>query len=532
MADRNGYFQICERGGDTYLHLIPPEGNGAKVDYKEVMDYLMQKDILFDVINLHDFLEKNADDMMFLCEGTTYCEQEMLTVRFEDDDLTAIVRFFPPFAGGALMDEYEIKGDLNAKGIVHGIDEEAIRAFIEDRRYCTDIVLAKGTPLVESTDAVIEYLFKTDLTKKPAANPDGSVDYKNLDTICKCAKGQVLARMTPAQMGQSGVNVLGKLIMPKTPRNVLFHYSNNISKSADGLELISDINGHVVLIDEKVFVSEVLEIKDVDASTGNIDFEGNVNISGTVRAGYYVKATGDIEIHGSVEDSMITAGGQVIVHRGINGMENGVIQAGSNVICKFIENAKVYAQGYVETDAIVNSYVSALSHIAVQGKKGFVVGSEVHALNYVEAKIFGSEMGVKTLVEVGINPEKKEKYIECKKTNKMITDAITRLEPVVKAMGEKIGTGGVFGMDKDELMKAKDLAKKLSEHKEWLRENTIEMTKLEYEMQQGAESFVKVTGQLYPGVVIDISSNIFKPTSTYHYCKFLLDNHEVVMKGL
>ena len=68
----------------------------------------------------------------------------------------------------------------------------------------------------------------------------------------------------------------------------------DLTVSEDGLQLISSVSGHVTLENDKVFVSNVLEIVDVDNSTGDIDYQGNVNIKGNVLAGFSVKATGDI----------------------------------------------------------------------------------------------------------------------------------------------------------------------------------------------------------------------------------------------
>ena len=62
--------------------------------------------------------------------------------------------------------------------------------------------------------------------------------------------------------------------------------------SEDKLKLISKVDGHVTLENDKVFVSNVLELVDVDASTGDINYSGSVMIKGNVLAGFSVKAAG------------------------------------------------------------------------------------------------------------------------------------------------------------------------------------------------------------------------------------------------
>ena len=75
------------------------------------------------------------------------------------------------------MNYDDIVHTLAIKGVKSGLKEEEIRNFLKDRQYCTSYVLAEATLPEEGRDAVIEYHFNTDLTKKPKLNEDGSVDF-------------------------------------------------------------------------------------------------------------------------------------------------------------------------------------------------------------------------------------------------------------------------------------------------------------------------------------------------------------------
>lgn len=144
------------------------------------------------------------------------------------------------------------------------------------------------------------------------------------------------------------------------------------------------------LVGGKVFVSDVYEVPaDVDNSTGNIEYSGSVTVRGNVKGGFRISAKGDIVVEGIVEDAELYAGGQIIVKRGIHGMGKGVLQAGGNVLCKFIENAKVISGGYVDSEAILHSQVDAYSDVIVDGKKGFITGGIIRAGNLVSAKTIG-----------------------------------------------------------------------------------------------------------------------------------------------
>ena len=84
--------------------------------------------------------------------------------------------------------------------------------------------------------------------------------------------------------------------------------------SEDGTKLISQVSGHVQLEGDKVFVSNCLELVDVDASTGDIDYDGSVVIKGNVLAGFSVKAAGDISVSGIVEGATLISGGNITLN--------------------------------------------------------------------------------------------------------------------------------------------------------------------------------------------------------------------------
>lgn len=525
--DRNGYFQIKVDNG-TFLKIIQPEGNGEPVSVGEVTDYLSLKGINYKLIDIDNQINSGVENYIKISAGSPLAERECMDLQISSDNMRAVARFYAPYEGEGCMSKDEIINDLKYKGVVFGIKEGAIDEFVKTREYCKDFVLAEGIPMKEGTDAYIEYLFNTDPDARPAQNEDGSVDYFNLDNICKCSKDQVLARIIPAVPGVDGKSLDGKFTIAPIPRNIKIAYGKNAHLSENKLELISDVNGHVALVDGRVFVSPVLSLSNVDTSTGNIDFDGSVDIDGTVKAGFSIKATGDVEVHGVVEGATIEAGGQIIIHRGINGMSRGILRSKSNIICKFIENATVEADGYVETDCVIHSTVTAGTHVTVQGKKGFVTGGIVRAGDFVEAKTLGSETGASTQIEVGVDPTLKKRYADLLKENETLKKDITRLEPVIRAVGERLGKGEKLSID--QLKQVKGLSTTLAQSKEKLKENSVELSKLEVKFDRDTNASVKVTGEVFPGTCIVVSDCRLVLKTVYHYCRFIKEGADVVMK--
>ena len=177
-------------------------------------------------------------------------------------------RFYPPSNNGKLLTKDDIISNLSSYGVKYGIDETNIVKFLNDRRYCTDYIIAKATPPIQGRDAVVKYHFNTDFTLKPKTNEDGSVDFHQLDIISHCKKGDILASLTPADYGKPGMDVYGKVLPPNKVNNKVLKYGNKVKISEDGLTLYSEVDGHVTLIDGRVFVSDTFEIpKNVDTST-------------------------------------------------------------------------------------------------------------------------------------------------------------------------------------------------------------------------------------------------------------------------
>ena len=243
--------------------------------------------------------------------------------------------------------------------------------------------------------------------------------------------------MIPADPGEKGYNVYGEEFAPPNVKEERLEFGKNISISEDRLSIYSKVNGHVTLVGKEVFVTNLLELENVDVSTGDVEYDGSVLITGNVFSGYTVKATGDIEIRGVVEGTRVESGGNISIARGMNGMSKGVLVAKGHVVCKYLENAEVSAEEYVSAEAILHSHVYAGTEILVSGRKGFIAGGKVMASNRVAVKTLGSGMGAATTVVVGINPKLKKRQSHLLQQMQEAKKYIANIEPVIMAMIQK-----------------------------------------------------------------------------------------------
>lgn len=525
---RNQYFQMEFKGQDACLHIYPPEDGGQMLSISEVTEYLaLQRMDKYDLKELNAaVINSKEESSVYVGEWDGIPVRESVNVRISLDKMKAICRFYPPSSGGKTMDLQDIINELTYRKVRFGIDQNVLADFLQEKKYCTDYLVAVGLAPVHGRDARIEYFFNTDINLQPKRNEDGSVNYKELNTISHIQKGQLLARLHKEDLGKQGKTVFGEAINPRTVRSEKLEFGNNISINEDRTEIYSDVTGHASFLNGKVFVSDVLKIPaDVDNSVGNISYDGSVEIAGNVKSGFSVLASGDIIIGGVVENAYVESGGQIVVKQGIHGMHNGTLKAATNIMTKYIENAKVYAGGFVESEAILNSDVSATAEVRVHGKKGVINGGTIRAGRSIETDSAGTEMGTITVLEVGVDPAKKERYLEL---NKKVSGEGKNLEDmkiIIDNYASMLKRGEV--LPKDKLIYVQRLALEYKTKKEELEPFRDEMREIHREMMASDRSYIAVSRSVYPGVSISISDLGYHVKEKLSCCRFKKSNGQV-----
>ena len=525
----NGYFQlICSKSG-TSLKIMEPRDGGQSVYIRDIMDYLN----LFGVRYNSASLNKGLQDARLAGDGYEFQinEDYLSEVRggfrlnVSPDKMTATVRFYPPSSKGTKLSVGDFLEELSDQKVVYGVKTEEIRDFFDNLEYCTDVTVAEGLRPRKGVDAKIDYFFDTNPNTRPTLKSDGSVDFFHLNNICHCKQGELLAKLTPADLGDIGYTVSGEKIKPPEVKRASLTPGKNVILSEDKLEITAETDGHVMLSDGKVTVSNVLELENVDLATGNIDYNGSVNIKGNVCTNFSVKATGNIEVMGIVEGAYLQAGGDIIIARGMNGMARGVLKATGNVIAKFIENSKVSAGGYVSSEAILHSEIMAGVEVMVNGRRGFISGGKVSACDRIQVKTLGSSMGSETVVEVGVSPDVK---FRAKQLQKQIIEkkrTVDQLRPHLANFSRKLAQGIKF--EPEQIMYIQEMLQKQNLLKKEIEAGTAELASLQRLLEGSDRARVEVSETVYAGVRICISDVSTTIKSNMPYCKFIREEGEV-----
>lgn len=534
MSQRNGCIKFCVKDGGTFLQIFPPEEGGIAVPLKMIIRFLDDKS--FHDYNLKELSEaivkaESSEQEVFIGPAPFRPIPESIQLTISSDKMLVFMIAFHGSEGGEPLTKNEILSELKLEKITMGIQEDIIDEFIANKQFCTEIVVCKGKPASQGTDAKIEYFFNRNLNTKPKKNEDGSVDYHLLDTICSVEKGQRLALLHKEIQGENGHDVYGNIMKPRDVKTLKLEYGNNIDLSEDKTEIFSAVTGHVSLVGNKVFVSDVFEVPaDVDNGTGDINFSGSVHVKGNVKSGFKIVAQGDIVVEGVVEGAHLISDGQIIIKRGIHGMTKGILEAKSNILSKFIENATVCSGGYVETESIMHSKVSAFSEVMVSGRKGFVMGGMVRAGKKVEVKSLGSDMGTLTLVEVGIEPAKKERYSKLREELTKRQKEMDQIKPILVTFTQKITAGEEISSNKKAYIQ--QLAQQFRQMQDSVNELKVEFGLLHEELSLGTDARIKVQNTVYPGVRITISDVSLTTKEERNFCQFVRESGEIVIKNL
>jgi uncharacterized protein (DUF342 family) len=345
--------------------------------------------------------------------------EAQLSLKVAKDEMSATLTIVPP-QGGAPVTEQDIKVLMDRERVVHGILPDAIASAIQAQR-ADALPVAQGTAPIPGDDTKFQTLLPEITDRRPKVNEDGTVDYREIGVFFTVHPGTALMTRVPFTNGVAGTTVFGTVVPPKPGRDIPFAPALAGARLDDANrdQLIAAIGGQPILVDHGVRVEPVINLKTVDLESGNIDFDGTVNVAGDVVAGLKIVSTGDIQIAGMVEGAILEAGGHINIAKGVIGRgelrnpdgtpASGIaqIRAGGSIHARFIENAIVNCTGDLYVDELLaHSDVCAEGVVVVgkpKAKKGHIMGGNVTATHGIKALIAGSSSGVKTKLEAGLS---------------------------------------------------------------------------------------------------------------------------------
>lgn len=422
-------------------------------------------------------------------------------LRVDEDEMAAWLYLAPP-AEGQTYTKRELERFLQQHGVIRGYHSSNLSAMVKKRVYDREILVARGAEVKPGTDGYFEYLFDAEGGGKPKIREDGSVDYSSMSAVQNVHQGDKVAIYHYAVQGTNGYNVLGGETKADPVRDLPPMRGKGIIRQ--NADYFAQNDGKIELKDGKIDIQNVHEIMgDVDAITGKIEFFGDVVINGNVEGGIVIRAGRNIEIHGTTGAAVLFAGGDVLLSRGIQG--GGKISARGNVYAEFIENTTVEAGGIVQSNVILNANVSAQDKVITAGKKGAIIGGFTHALKGIEAVTAGNEVELRTILHCGYAPESFDRLLEARRRESETREKLSKLvDAMTEALREKRMRGANTSRATEASLSEWNALK--DEYFAELDKITQEREALENTMEQGRGAYIKVDGNVYRNVVIQINA--------------------------
>ncbi|MDR0669248.1 MAG: FapA family protein [Treponema sp.] len=440
IVDWNGEIFVRLFLEGAFLKVTPPHGKGAGVSEDAVIEALLQRGVQeFDRALVSKTVKEAAGEYIHVGDfQRNSANDSTLTIDIVEGEMKANVTVSRPGPGGRDYSPENYVNFLHSNKVYYGIRDDAIAKQVDRPVYGEPVSLAEGDRALDGRDAYIQYNFETDQNKvRLREGANGRINFKDLNIIQNVVENQPLAVKIAAEKGKNGKNIRGLLLLAKDGKDIPLPLGKNVHVGDDGVSIIADINGQVLLVNNKINVEPVYTVDGgVNLKSGNIEFLGTVIINGDVEDGFLVKAAGNIEVNGTVEKARLESEGNIIVTQGITGKGEGVIRAGHSVWAKFIENALVEAGDLVVvSDGIINSRVDAANRVLCQGKRAAIVGGQVRACEEINAKTLGSPVsGTETLFEAGYDPGLKTRMARLAETKEKVRREFDELQRNIQTL--------------------------------------------------------------------------------------------------
>lgn len=328
------------------------------------------------------------------------------------NQMAAWLLVYPPVGQGKEVSRDMLVQALEDHEVEFGVDTAVLDNLpMENNRYFHLFFAAEGSPAVHGKDGYTIDRFPRKKQREMKVNEAGQVDYSELNIVNNADQGDIICQIVEPTEGVPGRNIFNKVLPAKDGKKVTVPKGRNTTLSEDGTALIATKPGHVEFDGRNFQVKPVMDIgKNVDYSTGNINFLGDIHIRGDVCSGFTVRAMGNITVDGVVEASTIEAGGDLVVVKGVKGNNQAVVKACGSIYAKYLESTVVCAKEELQTDCIINCNVYSDGQVQACSGRGIIIGGKIRAAGEVKANIIGSKSECLTSLVLGGRPSDDFEY--------------------------------------------------------------------------------------------------------------------------
>ena len=346
---------------------------------------------------------------------------------------------------------------------------------------------------------------------------DWKVDFGHSNTV-SVKRGETLLETLFRETGEKGSNVFGNTIeinkaallkLPQTDNTI------RIIKQGKKISFVAAVHGELIKTGErlKILNSKIIDT-DVNKETGDIIFAGDVIINGDIDTDRSVKAGGCLTVNGDAGVSLVYTKESLLMNGGIRGEHRGTVWAKNTMALHFAETARLFAGGNI----YINEYsfrcvVKTNGELIMNGEPGSFIGGNAHAARGINVRNLGDYKTVRTIISFGQDYLIKDKIEVYEKQTQENLLEIARIEA--------------------ELSDTETPADRIQELREQkvilLKSNTalgIKIFKLKENFESHIPSEVKITGTVYPGVILESHGRYYEVHEPASHVIFTFDSKQ------
>ncbi|GKV68315.1 hypothetical protein NCCP2716_08130 [Sporosarcina sp. NCCP-2716] len=191
-------------------------------------------------------------------------------------------------------------------------------------------IIARGTFPKAGLDGDIEV--QIDVDGGTLAEEETRIDYREKTAVRFVQAGQLVAAVLPPVPGQSGEDIFGNEIPAEDGKPADILLGRNVART--GNHLFADCPGKLSILRKdgciSIEIADTIALDEVDLASGNVRFDGDVTVAGSVTQGCAVDVTGKAVIGKDVRKSAVKAGRGILVsgHVSSSRLEAGIRQSG------------------------------------------------------------------------------------------------------------------------------------------------------------------------------------------------------------
>lgn len=377
--------------------------------------------------------------------------KKFIEIAFTDDKLSATISEWKTemFEQEINLNLENVQIFLEESGIKFGLIDTAasqIVSLYETKGEGENLAIAKGKPATAGKGPYVWASYK----HRDISELSDEMDFRALQQRFAVKMGQLVAEILYKTVPTEGMTVLGDKIPPAAGEPLEVDIGDGI-KSADGIKFfatkdgIPDVSATAVAL-----TSDLIHKGNINLSSGDIDFDGCVQIVGNIEEGSRVTVSGDLKVLGMIQGGIVTVKGMLTVEGGIMGDYRSRVTTGGDIFADFFSNATIICGGSVITPKnIMSCTVSAEDNITLTGsEQSLIAGGSIECGKSITTAYLGRSDGSVTFVKAGCDIHNENRYL---RDSKKLEDIKGLLEREKKTLKE-------YKMKREEQMTGKTTA--------------------------------------------------------------------------